>query len=462
LLHPDGLLDLLARLVDQSLVLVGHGHRPTRYRLLEPIRAYAAVRLREAGETEAVRERHAHFFAALAERAAPQLWGAEAATWMVGLREERDNLRAAVRWAVQREDIALGVRLARALCWYWHLSGVVGEGRRSVSRILAAASGAGEATARAGALHVAGQLAALDADYAAARGPLEESEALHRRLGDRRGLAHTLNVLGRVRLAEGAVAAARALLEESVALFRAVDDPDWLGVALVGLTWILIEQADYTRARACAEAVLGIYEVTGSRYMAGVALNYLGDVARCEGDYERAEGLYMRSLARSRDGGVEAYVAPVLHNLGYVAVAKGEPARAEALFAESLAMQRDRGDRTGVLECLAGFGAVRAARGQPRRAAVLFGAVTALRATFGAPVWPGERLEQGRHREMVRAALGAGAWDAALAEGKDMTLEDAIAYALEGTDTDECEPPRGAPAPAAAASNARPGPPDHS
>ena len=72
------------------------------------------------------------------------------------------------------------------------------------------------------------------------------------------------------------------------------------------------------------------------------------------------------------------------------------------------------------------------------RAAVLFGAVAALRTAFGTPVWPAERIEQERQREKVRDALGVGAWAAALAEGQDMTLEDAVAYALERAETDAC------------------------
>lgn len=441
-LGPDALLDLLARLVDQSLVLVDHDHRPARYRLLVPIRTYAAERLREAGETEMIQACHAHYFAVLAEREAPRWWGAEVATSVAGLQTEPDNLRAAVQWAVERGDAALGVSLARALCFYWYLSGVVSEGRRLVAGILAVAGASGEAAARAAALHVAGQLAALDRDFAAARGPLEESEAIYRRLGDRRGLAHSLNILGRVRLAEGAVAAAHVLLAESVALYRTVDDPNGLALALMGLAGSLLEQDEYAPARTCAAEVLHIYQSTGNRWGTGVALTYLGDVARCQGDYERAEELYLRSLALARDASVVAEIASILHNLGYVSVAKHEHARAEALFAEGLTMQREQGDQVGLLECLAGFGAVRAGQGQPQRAAVLFGAIDTLREAFGTPVWPVERIEQARHRERARRELSAGAWDAARAKGQHLTVEEAIAYALERADTDTGELPR--------------------
>lgn len=128
---------------------------------------------------------------------------------------------------------------------------------------------------------------------------------------------------------------------------------------------------------------------------------------------------------------MEAETASILHNLGYVSVALGDHPRAAALFEESLALQRARGNRAGILEGLAGLGALLAARGRPRRAAVLFGAVAALRAALGTPMWPAERIEHERHRAKARAALGAAAWQAALAEGGSMTLDHASAYALE-------------------------------
>lgn len=205
-LPPDALFDVLARLVDQSLVIAGHDAVPTRYRLLEPIRQYAGGKLQAAGEAETFQDRHADAFVALAEEAAPQLWDVAHTVWLARLRQEHDNLRMAVRWAVGRSDAALGARLARALYWFWFLTGSLSEGRRSVAGILAVASTAGEDAARAGVLRVAGYLAFLDADYAA-RGPLEESAAICRRLGDRPALADTLNVLGRVRLLAGDAAA---------------------------------------------------------------------------------------------------------------------------------------------------------------------------------------------------------------------------------------------------------------
>ncbi|MDQ6694315.1 MAG: LuxR C-terminal-related transcriptional regulator [Chloroflexota bacterium] len=432
----DAVFDLLALLVDQSLVIISPGHYPTRYRMLEPIRQYAQNRLLAAGEAETVQRGHAHFFVALAEQAEPQLWAADHSTWMVRLQQERGNLQVAVQWAVEQNDAALGVRLARALYWFWLLSGAVSAGRNSVAGILEVAVAVGDAAARASALQVAGSLAFLDADYVAACGPLEESATIYRRLGDRHGLANTLNVLGRVRDLQGDTAIASTLLRESAALASEVGDHGGHANALLALTLVAVNRADYAEAHAYAEEALTIYQNTGNQWGVAAGLQYLADVARCQGNYTRAERLYLRSQTAFRDAGVEAETASILHNLGYVSLAQGEYARAQAMFAESLAQQRERGNRAGILEGLAGFGALLAARGQPRKAAVLFGAVAALRATFGTPMWPAERIEHERHVAKVRAALGAGAWQEAMAEGGGMTLEQAIASALAPMVTD--------------------------
>src|SRR5262249_30426994 len=99
-------------------------------------------------------------------------------------------------------------------------------------------------------------------------------------------------------------------------------------------------------------------------------------------------------------------------------------------FAESLALHREQGNRPGVLESLAGFGALLAAQGQPRRAAILFGAIAALRAALNAAMWPAERVEYERHVAATRAQLGEATFAVAWAEGRAMTLEQAIACAL--------------------------------
>jgi predicted ATPase len=122
-------LYLLAALVDKSLVVVDDDDRPgaVRYRLLETVRAYAEERLRAAGEDEALRRAHHAYFLDLAERADPRLRRRDQLAWLGRLSAERENLRAALRAAVDGRDAVPALRLVAALGWYWFLQSARAE-----------------------------------------------------------------------------------------------------------------------------------------------------------------------------------------------------------------------------------------------------------------------------------------------------------------------------------------------
>jgi predicted ATPase len=131
-------LEGLAHLVDKSLVVVDiPSSGAVRYRLLEPIRQYAHAKLMESAEAPAMRQRHAHFFLALVEEAEPQLVGAEQVAWLNRLEQEHDNLRAVLRWFIERGEAAAGLRLGGALWRFWRTRGYLTEGRAWLVELLA-------------------------------------------------------------------------------------------------------------------------------------------------------------------------------------------------------------------------------------------------------------------------------------------------------------------------------------
>jgi predicted ATPase len=116
-------LDLLTRLIDKSLLLVTERGEEVRYRLLETIRQYALEKLQESGEEDVVRERHAKYYLALAEKAGSKLKGPDQGAWLERLETEHDNLRAALTSALEGGNAELGLRLGGALGEFWHLRG---------------------------------------------------------------------------------------------------------------------------------------------------------------------------------------------------------------------------------------------------------------------------------------------------------------------------------------------------
>ena len=123
-------LDLLAQLVDRSLVAVDREDAEARYRLLDTVRQYAREKLQDSGEETEVHGRHREWFLDLAERTEPELLGPEQGVWLARLEAEHDNLRAALTWSQQEEEGGeAGLRLAGALGRFWWMRGHLTEGR---------------------------------------------------------------------------------------------------------------------------------------------------------------------------------------------------------------------------------------------------------------------------------------------------------------------------------------------
>jgi tetratricopeptide (TPR) repeat protein len=133
---PEEVLDLLASLVDKSLViLTDHERGDGRYRMLETIRQYARDRLLEAGGGEAVRDRHLHYYLALAEDFDRRVRGPEQVQCLDAMESELDNLRLALEWSLVGH-VSEGLRLAGALKWFWHIPNKHNEGRQWLERLL--------------------------------------------------------------------------------------------------------------------------------------------------------------------------------------------------------------------------------------------------------------------------------------------------------------------------------------
>jgi predicted ATPase/DNA-binding SARP family transcriptional activator len=197
-LDPAQVLDLLAHLVDKSLVnVILQPAGATRYGLLETIRAYGAERLAAADEVVTGRNRHLAFFRQLAESAAPQLRGSEQVAWLDQLATEQDNLRTALHWAVTApaaDPIENGLRLGGALWRFWIYRGHYSEGRAYLTRLLTAAAptAAAQQAAYAQVLVGAGCLAGEQGEYSSAQQWLEQALARYQALALPAGIAEAI------------------------------------------------------------------------------------------------------------------------------------------------------------------------------------------------------------------------------------------------------------------------------
>ncbi|MCL6650322.1 MAG: tetratricopeptide repeat protein, partial [Chloroflexi bacterium] len=364
-------LDLLTQLVNKSLVLVDESETggETRYRLLETIRQYGAEKMAGSGEGARLQARHADWFCRLAERAERELRGSVQGEWLRRLEIDHDNLRAALRWAVETEEEAVpekrqtALRLGAALARFWETRGYWSEGREQLRRLLALPWDPQTASrelglVRARVLHGAGILAFYQGDYTDARALLEECLSSSAAAGERRARAAALNSLGIVALSQGDFATARAKYEESLAIRRDLNDREGIASTLNNLGMVAQYQSDFATARAKYEESLAIRRTLGDLTDIAASLNNLGNVAFLEGDFEAAAALYEESLALKRKLGDRPGIAGTLDNLGLVAQCRGDAATARRLHEESLTLRRELGDRPGIAQSLHGLGGV--------------------------------------------------------------------------------------------------------
>jgi non-specific serine/threonine protein kinase len=384
----DEVLDLLARLADKSLVLA---------------------------------------------EAQPHLRGPAQLDSLARLEAEQDNLRAALRWALDSGDAAAGLRLAVALVWFWYLRRQVAEGRAWLAQLLAAPGAAAPDALRARALTVAGELAQGNGDTADARGLLEEGLALARALGDDALVAQALTAPGFNPRWRDDYAAARPVLEEALALYRRRGDRWGIAETLVSLARLTYWQGDPAAARALGEAAPATGRQLGDRRQIAQALEVLGEVAVTGGDTAAARGLLDESLAGFRELGDRAGVASVQVLLGRLALRGGAPAAgaARARFVAGLRAAQEQGFLWRTIDALEGLAAVAAAQGQAGRALRPGGAGAALRDAAENRPSPAERAELERWLAPARGALGPPEAAAAWAAGQAMSLEQAVAAALE-------------------------------
>jgi predicted ATPase len=434
---PFDVLDGLSSLVNKSLLKQeeGVGGEP-RFVMLETIHEYAREKLQGSGEAEEVRRLHAEYFLALAEEAEPAVEGAQQPAWVERLEEEHDNIRTALSWSLgQGQDPELALRMGAALGEFWNLRGHYGEVRRWFEEALAKSSPAPTA-ARARALQRVSWLAYLQGDLDRAEEASEEGLALEglelfRTGGGDSTAAELQRVLGMVVGNRGELERETELLEESLALSREVGSLRGMALSFLCLGAAWRQRGELERATQLLEEALTMFRETGEQALIAAVLNHLGFTFLFQGDLERAKATSEEAAAMFRLQKHTSYLSDALDNLGWVALLRGDSERARALYIESMQLCLERGDKLGAHEDLEGLACVAAARGETERAARLFGASEALHEAMGIPQESGERALQEPYLATARSQLDERSWQEVWAEGRAMTLDEAISYALE-------------------------------
>ena len=416
------LLEGLTSLLDKSLLIQEPGgDGEPRFGMLSVLREFGLEQLETAGELDATRTAHAAAFVALAEEAEPHLLSADQKVWLDRLEEEHDNLRVALRSALEqagtagsgakaREGWELAGRLASALSWFWLIGGHLSDSHRFLTQVGEAPRDvAGEVRAKA--LLQAAWAALTAGDKARRAELLEESLTLYRSLVQQfpkkstlqRGLLAALTAAGHMALSAGEYPALERVCEESLTLCRQLGER-WREAEVLHLLALgYARRGEEARGRTLCEASLAICREIGEWGGTSIQLLSLGCFAWRQGDPAGAQQYVEASLAASQQSAMPVLVAPCLTWLGIILVARGQPSSATRLW--------------GAAERV----------GEPL-------GVTAQQ-LFDLPLQreldPAAGAYYAQAETTARAHLGEDAFAVAWAEGRSMTPDQAVAAAKE-------------------------------
>ncbi|MFE3290163.1 ATP-binding protein [Rhodococcus sp. NPDC059234] len=389
----DEVLDLLASLVDKSILIREDVGAVVRYRMLETLREYGRDKLLEAGDFEDLRRRHRDWYQQLVLAVRSEWIGPQQVGLTARLDREQSNLREAMQFSLTEPGEAdHGLRIAVALFAFWMSQGLLREGRYWLDRALSLQDGEPSVT-RVKALCADSLLASNQGDIAAGTLLITEAADLAEQLGDPMTRALVMHAAGYLAAFSGDLTGALASLEGALEVFRS--------------------EGNHIRQ---ISTLLGI----------AVASGLLGDTARAVECQEEA-------LAISESTGESVYRAYAVCALG-LSLWESDSRRSQALLEQGLRLTRPTGDVMAAAMCLEALAWIAGAERHGRRAAMLLGAARSLWRGIGSTtgvVAPKLKTFHGECERRTRQVLGDTAFEAAVAEGSGWSAEESIAFALD-------------------------------
>ena len=332
----DGSLDLLQEL--RALVtnsLVRRTDDPaggSRYALLETVREFGAELLQASSESRTIRQRHAAYFLALAERAEAKQNTRERDVWLDRLETEQGNLHSALEWALAQKDAEIALGLCGALLPYWQFRFHATVGRDWVRRALALDKDVSAPVMRK-AIYSAGTLAYMEGELAEAAGFFADALLCYQQADDPEMTGRVELALGRIAWDDDDLDTARGWFESGKLRFEGCGDEVGLAHCLHFEGLVAFKDGDYAQAEACLRDALTRWQALGFRWeLAQCIPGHLADVARAAGNLSDAMSLYQECLALNWDQHYLEDVSWSLAGLALVAATDGQVDQAVRLM----------------------------------------------------------------------------------------------------------------------------------
>jgi predicted ATPase/DNA-binding CsgD family transcriptional regulator len=328
---PGAVAELVASLVEKSVLRRELYGSASRYRMLETLAAYGRDHLRESGEGSGIRGRYQAWYAELAARVFKHSWGPLQVQWWDRVHLELPNLREALRSCLAEPTMAeQGLVMAANLGWYWVTKGSLREGRRWLELLLEATIG--PSWERAFGLAVDGWLALRQVDIPKSMELMGECQVLAADLGEAATLTLALLTLGAALVWQGELDQAENLLRRGLRLQEGLPDRRYAAVSLLHLGAVCSQRGDHARAIELLGQGLELCREAGDRYYLAWMLQAQGMEAWHVGDWDRAGNLEAESLRLSRDLDNQVGMAVSTELLAWIAASTGRAERAARLL----------------------------------------------------------------------------------------------------------------------------------
>ncbi|MFO1412330.1 MAG: adenylate/guanylate cyclase domain-containing protein [Burkholderiales bacterium] len=431
-LDPFDVLDLVASLVEKSLVQMEESDSGTRYGMLETIREFSHERLVASGERDATAARQCDYFFSFAKTARDGLQGPEQGEWIRRLETELDNIRAAIAFAMAGGgDPVVAVKYFVALMRFWTLCGYATEGRANVRAVLQLQAIQPPEVPRAFALYVGGVLATNQGDFAEAKAMLGECVDIRRRLDHPREVAAGLAMLAGIHLTEGEADKARECAESALTIFRQLGEPIGEGIGLHHLGDICLHQDDLASAKGFLEQSLAIARSARHLELESDCERSLGDLALQSGDVTGARLRFTRAADICRDAADRRGLAIAGWRLARADAAGGDAETARSRLLDALRAFRSFAMNAETVDCLEDLAAVLYRLQDTSSALKVFAVCAAFRDSLKLPRTPladrGWRAAMDEVKANVPAAQLDAAWSSAHASAPDALIEQLLA-----------------------------------
>jgi len=427
-IQPSQVLDLLGALVDHSLVYAQERTTEARYGLLETVRQYALERLVASGELHNLQERHLAYYLEFAERGLPH-FNAGQPIWANRFEAEYDNLRSAMEYAIANY-LESAIRFEDPLVWFTEVTYRERECYGWVMRILELSESWPPGKLRTIALKSAGELIVHFGDISQGQTYLAASLEMARYLQDKGLINLVLHDLQAVNWSLGNMDLGHDYAEEHLEISRELGDKAEISCALWYLGEAAIRSGDSQAGRKFCEQSLEI--ARQENHLNNIAFNLysLATLAQKEGDTSRAKELYRECAQIRRNWGFQTGLASTLLRLGQVLIQEGDAIQSKKLAEESLEIYRELDIKDIGVYCLNIFAGAAWINRQDERAARLFGAAEAATEKLDVETEYFYHMTYDPIIAGIREQLGEADFNKAWAEGRKMTLEQAIELAL--------------------------------